>query len=462
MKSIRTFLLIALLSTITLVNFIAALHGYRASMEEAQKLFDRQIMATAGLLAALPVPQTGDRVVEENDLQAFQVWSDGGQLLLRSGNAPETQIGQRSEGFSELNFSGFRWRVYSQRGAAGHWIQVAERVDLRYRLADEVILQSVLPILLGLPAAGLLIWLVIGRGLSSLRNLAEELRNKRAEDLSPLTLAAPPEELQPLVHSTNALLNRLRASFERERRFSADAAHELRTPISAIQVHAENLAKELQLRDGGEPPESLAQLQRSVARMTHLVEQMLNLFRTTPEHYPARFEPIDLHRLAREMIAELYPAFAQKNQEVELEGTAAQIQGDQFALVILLQNLLANASKYTQDGGRVVVTAIPEGEQVLLRVEDNGPGISDAERERVFERFYRVGGDRHASATSGCGLGLSIVQHIAELHRAQVRLGTSSFGSAQTPGLSVEIVFPKTINTVNDTAEDIPANETTL
>lgn len=460
MKSIRIFLLVALLSTITLVNFIAALHGYRASMQEAQRLFDRQIAGNARLLSALPVTDHTPLLVSGNDLEVFQVWAADGRLLLRSDNTPETPIGAMEEGFSEQNFSGFRWRVYSYPGADGRWVLVAERVDLRYRLADEVVLQSVMPILLGLPVAGLLIWLVIGRGLSSLRNLAAELRNKRAEDLSPLSLEVPPEELLPVVRSTNALLNRLQASFERERRFSADAAHELRTPISALQVHADNLARELQQRNGAPPPESLQQLRNSVGRMAHLVEQMLNLFRMTPEHYPARFETIDLHGLARDVIAELYPAFGRKRQEVELAGSIARVQGDQFALVVLLQNLLNNACKYTPDGGRIAVSVRPENELVVLQVEDNGPGISSPERERVFERFYRVGGDRHASAVPGCGLGLSIVQHIAELHHANILLGPSSLGNEQAPGLSVKVVFPSSTKSVTPLAEDIPGDET--
>ncbi|WP_226701867.1 ATP-binding protein [Microbulbifer elongatus] len=441
MKSIRIFLLIALLSTITLVNFIAALHGYRASMAEAERLFDRQVIGTALLLAAIPVNERAPLVVKENDQLAFQVWSRDGKLLMRSDNAPTDPIGDASDGFAESNFSGFRWRVYSHAADDGRSIRVAERVDLRFRLADEVVLQSVVPILLGLPVAGLLIWLVIGRGLASLRQLTGELRRKRAEDLTPLALASPPEELLPLVDSTNALLERLQASFDRERRFSADAAHELRTPIAAIQVHADNLANSLE-HSGAEAPDSLWQLQQSIERMAHLVEQMLNLFRMTPEHYPARFESIDLHRMARDVVAKLYPAFARREQEIELRGQAAFIQGDRFALVLLLQNLLNNACKYTPEGGRITVAVNQREKCVELEVCDSGPGIPADARERVFERFYRVGGDRHESRVPGCGLGLSIVHHIAELHRARITLGTSPLGNAQLPGLMVTVCLP--------------------
>jgi len=440
MKSIRVFLLIALLSIIVLVNFVSAIHGYRASMAEAQQLFDRQMASSANLLAAMPAPAEAPVVVGKMGQQAFQVWGDAGRrLLMRSANTPDQPLGAFEEGYRELNFSGHRWRVLSHFVAErNRWIQVGERIDLRYALADQVILASVRPILLGIPLAGILIWLVVGRGLSSLRLFATALRNKRAEDLSPLPLEQPPEELRPVVESTNALLARLRASFERERRFSADAAHELRTPISAIQVHAHNLERELQHSQLQQPPQSLRQLQGSVERMAHLVEQMLDLYRTTPDHYPMRFERIDLHQLAREVIADNYPAFARKNQSIELDGTAASVSGDRFALSILLKNLVSNANKYTPDGGRIEVALRAQGDSVTLRVDDSGVGLDEAEYQRIFERFYRVGGDRHATGVAGCGLGLSIVQHIAQLHGAAIRLAPSKFGQ----GLSVQVAFP--------------------
>lgn len=439
MKSIRIYLVVALLSTLTLVNFVSALHGYRESMAEAQRLFDRQLADTARLLTAMPGPMQAPAVVEHTEQMAFQIWSRDGNLLLRSANAPRQPINALQEGYEDVNFSGYRWRVYTHFSGEHHyWTQVAERVDLRYQLADKVALESVTPILLGLPIAGLLIWIVVGHGLGSLRKLADALRQKRADDLSPLPLAQPPEELLPVVQSTNALLARLEASFERERRFSADAAHELRTPISALKVHAHNLAHELEQCALKNPPESLDKLEQSVERMAHLVEQILNLYRTTPDHYPTQFEPLDLHQLARETIAELHGDFSAKGQSIELTGGAALMQGDRFALGILLKNLLDNANKYTPEGGPVEVETKAEDGCVLLRVDDSGPGIAEVERARVFERFYRVGGDRHQYAVGGCGLGLSIVQHIAELHGADISLSDSKFGR----GLSVLVRFP--------------------
>ncbi|MGL6159152.1 ATP-binding protein [Microbulbifer sp.] len=439
MKSIRIYLVVALLSTITLVNFVSALHGYRASMAEAQQLFDRQLADTASLLSAMPVSADRPKVVERTGHLAFQVWSPGGRLLMRSANAPPQPINALEEGYENVNFSGQRWRVYSHFSSErNYWTQVAEPVGLHFHLADKVVLESVIPILLGLPVAGLLIWFVVGHGLKSLHLLADALRQKRADDLSPLPLENAPEELLPVVQSTNALLARLQASFERERRFSADAAHELRTPISAIKVHTHNLERELSQYRLPQSPLSLAKLQGSIERMAHLVEQILNLYRTTPDHYPAKFEPLDLHELAREVIAEQYVDFAGRGQAIELTGGAAPLEADRFALTILLKNLLNNANKYTPENGRVEVHTRVDGDRVVLRVDDTGPGIAEEEYGRVFERFYRVGGDRHPVPVGGSGLGLSIVQHIARLHHAEIQLDKSKFGR----GLSIQVRLP--------------------
>lgn len=438
MRSIRVFLLVALLSTITLVNFLAALHGYRESMAAAQQLLDRQLAATAALLEKLPLERVQTELPDDGEV-ALQLWNEAGESLLKSVNTPDQPMVPLEEGYRENNFAGYRWRVYTHFSPeSARWIQVGERADLRFQLAERVVLESVLPTLLALPLAALLIWLVIGRGLSSLRELASALRQKRAEDLEPLQVSEPPEELQPVIRSTNALLARLGASFERERRFSADAAHELRTPISAIQVHLHNLEQELQDAGLAERSGSLEKLRHSVTRMAQLVEQMLTLFRTNPEHYPTRLETLDLRQLTREVITERYELFSAKQQNISLQGESATIQGDAFALTLLISNLLSNAGKYTPERGEILVTTGRTGRGAYIQVEDSGPGIPEQERARIFERFYRVGGDRHASHAEGSGLGLSIVEHIARLHRAEVQLDDSRFAT----GLSIRVFFP--------------------
>ncbi|WP_295873598.1 ATP-binding protein [uncultured Zhongshania sp.] len=436
MNSLRRFLLVSLLSALMLVNFIAALHGYRASMAEAENLFDQKLKAMALQLSSVPLRTANNAPAPDDENMVFQLFNADGKLVWHSVHAPDQYIAA-NEGFSENNFNGYRWRTLSYFNFVnGHRIMIAERVDLRYRLAESVILESIIPVVVVLPVAGLLIWLIIGHGLKSLAILARILRGKAADDLSAVDVGKAPNELMPVIESVNSMLRRLAASFERERRFSADAAHELRTPISAIKIHLHNLRDEY-----GQDDESLLSLERDVDRLAHLVEQMLLLHRTTPDHYPAKFERVSLAVLAREVIAERYEDFVSKDQIIELLGNDGEVDGDRFAIGILLQNLLTNASKYTQRGGAIQVKIEALENRVRLVVVDNGPGISADMKERVFERFYRVGGDRHSSGVSGCGLGLSIAEHIAELHSASISMATGDNGC----GLAVTVDFPTTL-----------------
>ncbi len=438
MTSIRTFLVIVLLATMTLTVFIAALRGYRSSMHEAELLFDRQLQEIAELLEGFPTDAaTPDATVipaQRDGNFAYQIWADD-RLTRKSPNAPDTPIVPLSAGYRDYNFNEHRWRIYIHREAGGNrWIVVAERADIRFALAEDIILKAVTPIIIGLPLAGLLIWGVVGYGVRPLRRLATDLGLKAADDLSPLPTEQVPEELKQVIRSTNDLLARLSAAFEREKRFAADAAHELRTPISVLKVHLHNLRRDLP----NDNP-NVMRLADGIERMNHLVKQILALYRSTPDQFMANFTRIDLHMLARDAISQLYGAFAARNLQIELTGSDSLLTGDRFALETLLQNLLSNAQKYTPRGGRVRVTVEPAADSVVLQVEDSGPGIEPAEFERVFERFYRVGGDRHASEATGCGLGLAIVRHIAELHHATISLDRSP----ELHGLSVRVVFPQ-------------------
>jgi len=436
---------VVLMATFTLTVFLSSLHGFRSSMAGVQQLFDSELADRAHLLVTVvderPVE---DAVVQVSDKYAFQLWQNG-KLILRSGNTPETAITDFETGYRDTNFGRHRWRTYTWRdaGYGDRWAIAAEQLDTRNALAEKVILESVLPVVSALPVAGLLIWFVVGTGLSPLRRLAGHLRNRDANDLSAIPLERQPVELMQLVTSSNELLQRLQASFIREKRFASDAAHELRTPLSALKVHLHNIAQ--QLPTGGH---ELQQLVAATGRMENLIEQILSLYRTAPDQYMARFEALDLYELVQEVMASSYNDFEDKDITLELCGDPARMAGDAFALTTLVQNLLDNACKYTPAGGRVRVTVSQDKDAVTLQVADSGTGIPAAMRARVFDRFYRLGGDQHGSAVIGCGLGLAIVEHIAELHTASIELGVSSFGN----GLLVSVVFPRMSLAVNNHA----------
>ena len=439
MRSIRLFLIVVILASITMIIFLSALHGYRQSMVEAHKLFDTRLADTARLLSVSRNEQAdGNGVVIDAGLTAIQIWRNG-RVLLRSSTAPVVPLAPFAEGYGDNNFNNYRWRTYSYHDARhGRWIQTAERTDLRYSLADNIIIESVLPVMLIIPLGGLLIWTIVSYGLSPLRRLAMQLQSKRADDLSPLPVERQPVELLQVIRSTNDLLHRLEASFERERRFASDAAHELRPPISALKVHVHNLMEAGNGDSIGRHRDSLAQTKHAIDRIGHLVEQILALNRTTSEQFLNRLEPVELHALVQSMIVRMFPEFDAAGLQLELQGAPVTIRGNRFALETMVQNLLANACKYTPPGGAVIIRAEPAADGAVLQVDDSGPGVPADQYERLFDRFYRLDGDRHASGRPGCGLGLAIVRHICDLHRAEIRLGRSSFAS----GLGVSVRFP--------------------
>lgn len=434
MKSIRRFLVIVLVAIVTLANFAAAVRGYLGSMDEAERLFNQRLLQQVDLLNyALPLQAiTGNtnRVIEfparasdvESSLE-FQWVNNDGTLLARSAAMPDTVLVSLEEGFRYFNFNNYRWHLLVTASSDKQsWSIVAERDDQRYRLAESMILQAVYPMVLALPLIALIIWWVAGVGLRPVAKLARELRQREATDLHPLEQRDMPVELLQLAQSANELLRRLDASFAREKRFSGDAAHELRTPLAALKIHCENLARELH-----PAPESVVKLQLGIERMSYLVEQILLLNRTAPDHFMGRFEPVNLTLLAKQTVVDCSAALAQKNHQIEFNGDECWVLGDRAALASLLNNLLGNAIKYTPADGVIVVNSWLRGKDVVLEVMDNGPGIPAEQQARVFDRFYRVGGDRHNSQTPGCGLGLSIVQQVVELHNAQIALTQSRF-----------------------------------
>jgi len=460
MTSIRLFLVVILIAIVTLANFFAALRGYMGSMDEADRLFNQNLLQQAELLNAfLPsYPYQPDsekntqntlrqmvltppaKANNQQHLLEFQLIDDKGKVIARSTGIPETPVAELKPGFSLINFNTYRWNVLVHR-ATGQplWIIVAERNDQRYRLAESMILQAVYPMVVAIPLIGLIIWLVVGLGLRPINWLAKEFRQREANDLSQIENNKMPDELQQLTQSANELLRRLEASFDREKRFSSDAAHELRTPIAALKIHCENL-----LQESVRPSESLLKLQQGIDRMSYLVEQILSLNRMSPDHFMGTFSRLNVTELLKNQVAEQSRALAERQHSIEFDGDECWIYGDRLALETLISNLLSNAIKYTPAGGRIAVGTWLRGEEVVLEIMDNGPGIDESAAERVFDRFYRLGGDRNNSAVQGCGLGLSIVRQVVDLHRARIKLTRSRFAT----GLLAMVIFP--VNNVLD------------
>ena len=441
--SIRRYLMLIIISIITLIVFIAAIQGYKASMLQAADLFDVQLSSFADTLISLE-PQKNNIKVSSNDTLAFQLWSNN-RLISKSSNTPQQAISSFKHGFSEHNFMGKRWRVFSLK-KHNTWILVAQLLKPRFELAEKVILSAVTPIILTIPLLSIIISLIISYGLKPLQQLKEQLTKKNINDLSTINMEHAGKELQPIIDTLNRVLSQLDKAYEREKRFASDAAHELRTPLSVLKINAHNLQYEL-----GSDNESLNNLMASVERMVHVVEQILKLNQTNPEQFSQQMKKIVLTPIVQQVIAQLYTDISARKQIIEFVDNNIEIYGNDFCIATLAQNLIANASKYTPLGGQILVSTLQHGENFILQIEDSGPGITEEEINKVFDRFYRIGGDCNNSKVIGCGLGLAIVKHIVVLHQGSIKLSISP----QLQGLMVTVTFPSLLEHHHTVAEEM-------
>ncbi len=323
-------------------------------------------------------------------------------------------------------------------------VQVGETLEKRRLLANQIIKGVILPEFIILPIALTLLWFALTRGLSPLATLQEHIRSRRSDDLSPIDSHGVPEEISPLVRSLNDMLEQLSQSIQMQKRFIADAAHQMKTPLAGMRMQSELAMRQ---SDRNEIQRSLEQLSKSSKSATRLVNQLLALARAENQSSrSAAFETIDLCDLARHVVQDWVQAAFAKQIDLGFEGVEHPIavNGNTTMLRELMNNLIDNALRYTQEGGSVTVRILADQERnlAILEVEDNGPGIAQAERTHVFERFYRILG----SQVEGSGLGLAIVREIAQNHGATVDIFNNPRSSdAKFPGSLFRIMLPMTV-----------------
>ncbi len=331
-------------------------------------------------------------------------------------------------------------------------VQVAETLDRRSRLATEIIKGVILPQFVILPVAVLLVWLALARGLAPLNDLQRRIRQRESQDLSPIDERDAPEEVTPLVRAINDLLERLDTSMKAQKHFLADAAHQLKTPLAGLRMQAELAQREI---DAGSDTQaikrSLQQIALSSQRAAHMVNQLLSMARAEDEEQGRRVQSFDLARLATEAVHDLVPKAMDKRIDLGYEGpedgqALPPLCGQPVLVGELVRNLVDNALQYTPAGGTVTVrvqmdpatAADPVQPVLLLQVEDSGPGIAPAERELVFQPFYRALGTN----VDGSGLGLAIVREIAQRHNADITLeDTYDRATHAMPGTRVSVRF---------------------
>ncbi|MGO9513305.1 MAG: ATP-binding protein [Steroidobacteraceae bacterium] len=432
MTSIRARLLIALLALVAATSLLAGTLTYRRVLAETSLLFDYQLRQMALSLRSqvsmaprleLPPDQAdADFVIQIWDLYGTRVYLSRPGLPL---------INQTALGYADVRVGNEEWRTYGLQALDGV-IQIAQPVRVREELARGAALRVVIPLLLLLPVLGAAIVGVVRSGLLPLQRVAMEVQQRDVHSLTPIAANRLPQEVAPLVEELNRLLVRLHAAFQTQRAFIADAAHELRSPLTAVRL-------ELQLLDRA-PDESArlearANLGAAVERAIHLVEQLLTLARNEPRDERGELAPTALEAAAAEGIADTHALAMARHIDLGLEAEPdSVVRGDRDALRTLVRNLVDNAVRYTPPGGRVQVRTRKTSAGAVLEVADSGPGIPAADRERAFDRFYR----RANAPEGGSGLGLAIVKAIADRHGARITLDDAPGG-----GLQVAVGFPQ-------------------
>lgn len=428
--SLRRRLMLFLFAAVSLAAVLQAWSAYRTALQEADAIFDYQMQQMA-LSMTGALPGQPNSMPQELEL-IIQAWTAEGLQLYRYG-AP---LPQRAVlGFTNVESDGKHYRVLSIQHR-GQVLQLAQDLAVRERLASRLAWRTITPIAIVLPLLIFVVGWVVRASLAPVERVRRQLAQRSAADHSPVDAKGLPAEVEPMVTELNSLLGRMREAFDAQQHFIADAAHELRSPLTALKLQVQALR-----RADDAPARELAQqrLAAGIDRAGHLIEQLLLLARQEARPPEGQVLPeLALEPLVRQIVAEQVPAAQERGIDLGLaEADAVAVRGQGDALAQLLRNLVDNAIKYTPEGGRVDVRLVDEGDFARLTVEDSGPGIPAAERERVFDRFYRSA-DAQAGAP-GSGLGLAIVKSVADRHGARLELGRSQ----ALGGLRVDVRLPR-------------------
>jgi two-component system OmpR family sensor kinase len=403
--------------------------------EELEELFDDRLRELAYSLQINDnfVPNTQlppDNIHDDDDNFVIQVWNAEGLILFRL-NRTEGTPALAKEGFSNNDNDGILWRSFVLR-RGDKFVQVSQAVFERLETSTEVALGAIAPVVILILVLGILVRVSVNYALGPLTTLTSALDKRRPYALEPLPDEGLPDEVRPLVSVLNSLLERLDIALQSQRKFVADAAHELRTPLAAVQLQTQLLQK---IDNAEERQQALVQIRAGTARASHLVHQLLTLARLEPEDWSRPSVTVDLSALVKAVVSEQVQFALSRQIDLGVtEDEDVAIMGDVESLRVMLNNLIDNALRYSQHGEQVDVALKKKGSVVQIEVLDRGPGIPAAERENVFNRFYRLPG----TSELGSGLGLAIVQEVVYRHRGEISLHARE----NSPGLKVQITLP--------------------
>jgi two-component system sensor histidine kinase QseC len=424
---------------VTIATFIAAMHGYRNTQEQLNTILDDELQTLASFIlnsqykdkVQAASKKLNDPKQALSNKKIYQVFSNSGELLASSKDAPSEAMSEKN-GFSEEAFAGLRWRTYKLANQRVSVI-VAQSDSYRRNVTERILLATLVPVVFSIPLIGLLVFYIIRKSLSPLRYLSSELTNKHSEDLTGVYIEAPSKELVPVVNRLNELFNRLASSFELEKQLSANAAHELRTPISVLAIAANNLLEDF--KQNTLTQTHFEDLSQNVERMAQVIEQIIGLFRFTSDSIDAKKSIVDIEKILQEVISNNYLSIEKEKQTIELNTREVKVFASEFALYVLFENLIRNAIKYGGKESHIRIDVFEHPSHIEVNVQDSGQGLSSQDMQKLTSRFFRASNQTNIK---GSGLGLAISKHIINLHQ-----GTLSFQNASLGGLLVKVEIPK-------------------
>lgn len=416
------------------------------SRHEVEEIFDSELAQQAGILLQISTSLDLNNISLEQKLHrevyghryekkiAFQIFNNG-SLILRTNNAPK-KILSNTDGFSDQLINGELWRVFRLNDKEQkQLILTAEQHNVREELVYDITRDSLYPLALMIPVVLMIIWLGIARGMAPIKKIAHHIDSRTPNDFSTIDVEYRiPKEINPLVVALNRMFEKLRETFERERRFTSDAAHELQTPLASVKTQTQVA---LRSDDAEELRNALQKINDGVNRATHLVQQLLALSRIEPGTEQPSNMTFDLTMMLQNLLADFDSEARLKNIEIFLDAQdRTKLNANPTLTEMLISNLVSNAIRYTPQDGKVTISVNKQTDKITLSVQDTGPGIPEDEKERIFERFYRGPNNQHIM---GSGLGLSIVRRIALLQNVQIAINNTY------PGLRIDVVYPATL-----------------
>jgi two-component system sensor histidine kinase QseC len=457
--SIRKRLLLGIFLSMILILGGMGLAAHFVTEHESEEIFSARLATSARVLEVLAAKQlehatiTNPIIIElPKELEhqhssteeitghpyeskiSFQIWHSSGKLLAKSATAPNKPLGQMTEGFGKNLIGEDLWQVFKLR-SGDTWVMVAEMDSVRGEMAGDLGVAIMTPLIIGSLILLIVINLIAYRSFQPLQTLANVIATREPQSIKPIKLSKTPTELRPVIDELNHLLDRVQKAFKREQQFIDAAAHEIRTPIAALQLHIENAVN---AKNDTDRDESLSEALNGLRRTTRLTEQLLTLSRVSGATDQEKKQVLFLDGICKEVIKNTKPLITQRGQTIELcVNNDCLIEGEQHKIERVIQNLIDNASQYGSTHGLISVSLAKVSDTIRLVVSNDGDIIPDSEKIKVFDPYYRILG----SKSFGSGLGLAIVKEIIQQHKGSIRIEDKSAGN----GVQMIIEFKNTI-----------------